>query len=403
MPKPFKIATRPNESKRRSALPPPMDRGDRSPAGEAIVPAKFSFAHRATFIPRRARNPRNELFLGHDYAELRRPNSGVEVAFRITFPHRRWDYQKNFEILAYGDALWWPLCMLCWEWEGHLSEQDCLKELESGNWNLLSTFAGTIGDTTRARPDRKLEDLAGVRILCSASRETIAGKAKKLAHENFLLFAGKAWVRGGEPLYLNSSHWNYEAVAANPGPDRSPRPWVDWPNELPGDFEVAQRAIREGKFLTAGRYDEADAIAREHSTRAPHIEVMVPNLSNLISARARLDAIFRLALRFSLWAQNSLGSSLDNWLFVVTELIIDAAGEEGDNSYLDDARLRALRCLHDYIEEKRLPERPVDFDTLRWDLRHFWSEEKRFIAQTFKRRKLSRVDDDALGRLADFD
>lgn len=401
MTKPRKTAKRSCGSKRESALSPPAVRADRSPADEDIVPAKFSFAFRASFIPRRARKTQTELFLGHDFASLRRPSSGVEVAFRVTFPHRRRDYQKDFEILAYKDTLWWPLCMLCREWEGHLSEQDCLTELESGNWNLLFTFAGVIGDPTRPRPNRKVEDLIGARDISCPNWEIIAGNAKKMAYENFVLFGGKAWVRGGEPVYLNSSNWTYTAVAANPGADRSPRPRADWPNELPGDFAVAQRAIREGKFRTADRYDEADAIAREHSARAPHIDVLMPNMLRLVPARARLDAIFRNALRFSLWAHKSLGSALDDRLFAITDSIIDAADEKGDDLLLDETRLRALKPLSDFIEEKGLPERPSTFDTLCWDLRPFWSEERRFVVKTLKRRKLAHVDDVALGRLAD--
>lgn len=400
MTKPRKTAKRSCGSKQESALSPPAVCADRSPADEDIVPAKFSFAFRAAFIPRRARKTQTELFLGHDFASLRRPNSGVEVAFRVTFPHRRWDYQKDFEILAYKDTLWWPLCMLCWEWEGHLSEQDFLTELESGNWNLLFTFAGLIGDPTRPRPSRKVEDLIGARDI-SSNWEIIASKARKLAHENFVLFGGKAWVRGGEPVYLNSSHWTYEAVAANPGADRSPRPWADGPNKPPGDFESGQRAIREGNFRTADRYDEADAIAREHSARAPHIDVLMPNMLRLVPARARLDAIFRMAFLFSLWAHKNRGSALDDRLIAITDSIIDAADEKGDDLLLDETRLRALKPLSDFIGEKGLPERPITFETLRWDLRPFWSDERRFVVKALKRQKLAHVDDVALGRLAD--
>lgn len=50
-----------------------------------------------------------------------------------------------------------------------------------------------------------------------------------------------------------------------------------------------------------------------------------------------------------------------------------------------------------------MPERPIEFDTLRWDLRQFWLEEKHFIAKTLKRVRLTPADDDALGRLAGLD
>jgi hypothetical protein len=147
---------------------------------------------------------------------------------------------------------------------------------------------------TVPRPDRRVEDLIGVRNVVCANRKTIADKAKTMAFENLLLSGGMAWVRGGEPVYLNSSHWTYKAAAANPGADRSPRPWADWPNEIPGDFEAAQQPLRDGDFWTADRYEEAEVRACEQNTHSPRIDILLPHALRLMPTRARLDAKMKI-------------------------------------------------------------------------------------------------------------
>lgn len=306
-----KTAIRSRKGKSESRLPRLLDLFNRYPDGAEIVPAKFSFAHRATFIPRRARNPRTELFLGHDFAALRRPSSDVVVAFRVTFPYRKRDYQKDFDILAYDDAFWWPLVMLCWEWEGHLSEQDCLKDRKRKLEFALHVrvrdrrhHAAAAGPKTR-RPRRRANSLElEPRDDRRQSQETGAGQFSFLRRENM----------GSRRRATLSQFLALDLCGRGGQPGSGPHATAlgQLAKDPPGDYEVAQRAIRAGKFLTAGRYDEADASAKAHSARAPHIEVMMPDLLNLVPARARLDAIFRLAFRFSLWAQNGLGSAIDN-------------------------------------------------------------------------------------------
>lgn len=366
------------------------------------VPAEFPFAYEAT--SRRARRVRIETLLGRDFVVLRRPVHARQPAFRVTYPHRTRDHQKAFDVLSYDCELWWPLRVGGREWSNrHLTGQECLSELRSGNWYLLSIFDGIAGDPTRPRPTRTVDDLVGAREIWCDDRETIVSDAKTRAFDNLLLSGGMAWVRGGEPVYLNSSNWTYVADVANPGADRSPRPWLDWLNELPGDFESAQEPIREGEFWTVDRYDEAEARAREHATHSPRIEVLLPDAMRLDPTRARLDAIFRLVFRFALWARQGLGRRLEGGLFDVLGAIVEAADEDGDDDVVDEVRLRALQPMRDFVEERDLPEGPHRFDMIHWDLRKFWASERRFIEETFARQRLAAEDDIALGSLAEGD
>lgn len=369
-------------------------------ATEEGEPAEFAYEYTAAYIPYRGRKYVSENLLGKDFAFLRRPTNGVSPAFRVTFPDGHYFRKDGFDILSYDDKFFWPIRIGGREWDGrHLTEWEILHELKTGNWNVLRTFADIANVPDPPRPTRSEEDLVGVREFGCQAREFIVAEAKQLAHENILLHDGKAWFRGGEPVYANSLFWTFVPDVANTGADRSAR-IGEWLNVGSANFNTCQRMFRAGEFQLTDRYDDAEAAAAQHSVHAPMIEVLRPEMMRLVPARLRMDAIFRSAYGFSSWAlhrwRRSGASDYERRLRELAWTIYDGGREDGDPEAIDSARLNALSRLRQFCETDELPEdRPHSFGMLAWDVRRFWETEKTYIRRVLRRQPPSFSPEDA--------
>jgi hypothetical protein len=96
-------------------------------------------------------------------------------------------------ILSCDNALWWPLSVPKLPFAGtQLEAATCMQELAVDEFNLLAS--------RESSTDEAKEEPAAVRATEFDGRAKALAVSQKKIADNLLIYAGRAWVRGGEPI-----------------------------------------------------------------------------------------------------------------------------------------------------------------------------------------------------------
>lgn len=265
------------------------------------LPVTIGFMFRREFVPRGCRLPRTEWFRGQDSALIRTiPASQATPAFRVRFPAKffcgaardRLLPEIVLDLMRYDGSTWWPLFV----WE---ADRAPFREISVGGlFRILAEEYDLFGFTPRTGDIvNDTGAIALARRLCHDDEETNLALARDRVRDNFLICDGRAYIRGGQPLYvngwLNSQRRRYFSIT-NWGADRAIAPVVglsfihrsrEWlPTFQSGDFWLA--TDRTSALAASGLNDEA----------APRIEVLSLECVRDLRFELTLDAIFAGAL-----------------------------------------------------------------------------------------------------------
>lgn len=259
------------------------------------TPITISFPFERSFVPRGYRTPRTEWFRSEGAALIRTiESSEARLAFRVHFPPRPARNPNfkdlipavNLDLIHYDGEIWWPF----WTWHedfglGDEFNLDHFRRLLEESYDICQ-FLPAYGPV-----DHDSGSAAFAREICRDDERRNLATATDRVRANFLIYAGRPYVRGGAPLYVKD--WigvRQKASVGDAGADRTISPAVGTLfSHLP---ERRAATFRRGDFRLANDppRPSADALALE-----PTIEVLIPELVEDIRVRVRLDAIYRTA------------------------------------------------------------------------------------------------------------
>ncbi|MDA9451285.1 MULTISPECIES: hypothetical protein [unclassified Bradyrhizobium] len=259
----------------------------------------------AELIPYRGRKLRTVHVCEGIGAELRTPAAHeARVAFRLSSGRSRRENHPSdggVQILHCDDALWWPFSPFTDDVRRQIhrpsfqpdrnngiDDEGLLRHLADGAWDLLGlrSFQGI-------DPFEDLVPYAELPIVRvwekDNKKEMIALAQKRVA--DLLIWGGMAFVRAGEPVYVDPHDEFPGHSIANVGVDRTVDPTAKGLPFDVGGFRDAQRSFMRGRFRRADSKPAGGASARNV------IEVFTRDAIRLDRAAVRLDAIYRAADR----------------------------------------------------------------------------------------------------------
>jgi hypothetical protein len=349
-----------------------------------LVPTPLGFNYRMEYVPKGARNPRLELFRGADTAVVRHIDAGeADPAFRISRPEldiwplvqprtprsNPWGFIRNavtFEILYYEGCIWWPYMSETWQVTStHIDAEECLRMIEKDKDFFDAPRLNGSYDVATKLPQ--------IRKSISDDRDEKLAQAQRKTYENILICDGKAYTRGGMPIYFRNYHGNkkvWETDIASVGPDRRGDPKSGGLYAPPGSYchRHTETALCRGHFWLADDAQSAIHAAHRRQTAFPTIDVLMPELIENVGQRIRLDSLFREVVRmFS-------DPFCDHWrsgCFRPFKNAFDALCERlVDDCLLSRQRLDLLRAFVpqlasiDHWEMNRIREDFTSFDAL---------------------------------------
>jgi len=322
----------------------------------------------AELIPRGCRNFRTVYVRETVHAEIRTPEPDeARVAFRLSTFHSRREGilpEGKMDVVSCDGKLWWPFSPFTEDVrspffrknrDNYIDADRLLRDLAGGSDDLLAlaSFQG-IG-----RHERLLdhERLPLVRVWKEDNRSTMNALAQRRASENLMVWKGRAYARGGEPVYvqLPLGDGHSDDGMASVGIDRKVDPYAEGlPFDI-GRFEYGQGALMAGKFQRADERALAEAhrsvITRTVSKFEDLIEVLVPEAMRLDRASVRLDAIYRAADRALKSSKAPIWASL-------RDLFAEVSGRDPHGASTSSDRFDALvrfcglaGCRKDLSEE----------------------------------------------------
>jgi len=250
------------------------------------------------------------------HAEIRTPAPDeARVAFRLSTFHSRREGilpEGKMDVVYCDGALWWPVSPSTEDVRSpffrknrdeFISADRLLKTLASGSDDVLALRSfQAMGYYPRLVP---FSELPQIRTCKEHNRQFMQVLAQRRASENLMIWKDAAYVRGGEPVYVqhpfNDGHGHSDDGMASIGADRSVDPYAEGLPFDVGCFEYGQRAFMAGKFQAADQRALAEAnrspISRTISIFDDLIEVLMPEAIKLDRAAVRLDAIYRAVHR----------------------------------------------------------------------------------------------------------
>jgi len=261
------------------------------------LPVPIGFPFQREFVPRGCRLPRTEWFRGRDSALMRAIEmSEATPAFRVRFPAKffsgvardRLMPEIVLDLLSYEGGIWWPLFI--WEADRAPSREisvDGLLRILHEEYDLFgfTSGAGDIVNDSGA--------IALARRLCRDDEERNLALARDRVRDSFLICGGRAYVRGGQPVYvngwLNSQTRRYFSITSC-GADRSIGPFLGV--SFVYRSKEWRAAFQSGDFWLATDRVSALAASGMNDDAAPLIEVLLPECVTNVRFEITLDAIF---------------------------------------------------------------------------------------------------------------
>lgn len=276
-----------------------------------LVPVPLGFTYRMDYVPKGARNPRPGLFRGADVVGVRHIDAEeAEPAFRIRRPKldiwpmvwprtprsNQWQMIRSankFEILLNDGSLWWPLrddSTYDKLNAPQMTAAECFHCIENDHHFFDSPSIDGCYDVEKNVP--------AIRKLVRHNRGDKLAQAQRKTAENILICNGKAYARGGMPIFFRNHHGNkkvWEIDIASVGPDRRADPIASGLEDPPGAYadHRTEPALGAGEFWLANDAQSAISAAHPRQTAFPKIEVLMPNLIENVRQQIRLDSIFR--------------------------------------------------------------------------------------------------------------
>jgi hypothetical protein len=230
---------------------------------------QFECRFKVEYILRRHRKVQSDYFKSTDESMiLNRPaSSDVRKAFRIVDRHMISNRLFSDDILLWDDRLFWPL-----RWKFGLAERVTENE-------LLEEIAYLEEDIFDQHPSRRVVEPCLPRMTDLIFRSVVSNDFKRSVAEclrkaeSYLMFLdGRAYVAGGEPVYVVSEFGMHFVRAV--GPDRAADPDRQWIKcNLDGggvcDNDLLKPVYRADQFEQVIK-----SVTREYRSRIPTIEVL---------------------------------------------------------------------------------------------------------------------------------
>jgi hypothetical protein len=299
------------------------------------------------------------------------PPSEVSIAYRVG------GSEKPIEILSIANALWWPL-RLPKLGRGHLTESNLAEMLKNSSINLL----GLSCCSELPIAPRPLEQDPTIRQVFTDHREEVSIAAQRKISETLLIVAGRVYVRGGPPVCI---------TAANRFLD-------------PGAGRFIDHRLDGIRFHSLLDLDDATSSAlRRGAVRilrgADRLDNVTSKAGCLTAAELRVDACLR-----DLWLflNGSIEFFVENENVRLLKAHVAQLASEPPASDRLTATFERLGALHRLVA---LADDWPEFSrsVLAQDIRKATRELADYNngAGVNRKRRLSRVDDDAIGRLCD--
>ncbi|WFU23639.1 hypothetical protein QA649_37450 [Bradyrhizobium sp. CB1717] len=351
----------------------------------------------AELIPRRGRKLRTVHVSETIGAELRTPAADeARVAFRLSSGRSRRENHPSdggTQILRCDGALWWPFSPFTDDVRRQfhrppfqldrshgIDDEGLRRHLADGAWDLLA-----LRNSHGIDPFEDLVPYTAlpiVRVWKKDNKEEMIALAQRRV-EDLLVWGGKAFVRGGEPVYLGDPHHEYLlAGVANVGADRSIEPTATGLPFDVGGWAHAQVLFMRGNFRRAD--SEVPPAGRPSDSV---IKVLTPEMVRLDHTAVQLDAIYRCAHRALKDIEDPVWTEIRGHFAQVSARDPTAAATSADRF---DALVRLCRQA---ASQSDLPER------LRLANESFLKFEAAMDASAFGSPTLTAEDDEALGRL----
>lgn len=322
-----------------------------------LRPVTMGLPYLRTFVPRRCRNERTEVFKATATGAVRSVTAEeARNAFRITFPERdaRKFIRRRFSfghpstylrsaavltLLRYDGTLWWPKRSgdgMTYP-NGPVCVARCLEEIEQGwtLWHLAPVSKENPADTGRAEHARRL---------IFDGHDAALAVAQRKIYENFLICGKQVYVRGGAPVYVKRRHWKsaWEVDVADSGFDRAIDPLQ---NGLDDGCHRRrdEEAFRSDEVWLADQRAAAEAAVNVVQLEIPLIEVLTPEPIADIRAQVRVDAFVRETLE--MFRQPFCGRWNARRFLVDRKRLLSISGREGDDRTITSRRLYALRTF----------------------------------------------------------
>ncbi|WP_271609891.1 MULTISPECIES: hypothetical protein [unclassified Bradyrhizobium] len=265
-------------------------------------------------IPRGCRKFRTVYVEETVYAEIRAPEpEEARVAFRLSTFHSLREGilpDGKMDVVSCDGELWWPVSPFTEDVrspffrknrDNYIDADRLLRELAGGSDDLLAL--ASLQGIEWYKQLVPHEELPLVRVWKEDNRSRINALAQRRASENLMVWKGRAYARGGEPVYaqLPLGDGHSDDGMASVGIDRTVDPYAEGlPFDI-GRFEYGQGAFMAGQFQRADERALAEAnrsvITRTVSKFGDLIEVLMPEAIKLDRSAVRLDAIYRAADR----------------------------------------------------------------------------------------------------------
>ena len=281
------------------------------------TPIDILLPWKAEIIPRRCRRLRPVYLYETVHAEIRTPASDeARIAFRLSCAHwrgRNTLSDGKMDVVYCDGTLWWPVSPLTEDVRSEIHTPQLT--INPNHYIDADQLLGCIADGTRDllalrnfqgidlfEDLLRIADLPLVRVWKEDNKKEMEALAQRRASENLMIWKGKAFVRGGEPVYCQRPLDNHRSDdgMASVGASRAVDPYASGLPFDTGRFEWAQPAFMAGKFQRADERAFAEA-SRSPSARGSKfddfIEVLMPEAIKLDRAAVRLDAIYRAADR----------------------------------------------------------------------------------------------------------
>jgi len=322
-----------------------------------LRPITMEFPYLRTFVPRRCRNERTEVFKATATGAVRSVTTEeASNAFRISFPER--DARKFYRprsrlghashylrsaavltVIRYDDTFWWPIrsgdgmtypgTPVCVE--------RCLQEIEQG-WTLRD-----IAPVSKETPAHsgKAEN---ARSSISDGHDAALAMSQRKIYENFLICGRRIYVRGGPPVYVKRPYWKsiWEIDVADSGFDRAIDP-LEHGLDNGWDRRHDEEAFRSGEVWLADQRAAAEAAVNVAQLEVPLIEVLMPEPIADVRVQVRVDAFVRETLE--MFRQ----PFCDRWnakrFLAHRKRLLSISGREGDDRTITSRRLNALRTF----------------------------------------------------------
>ena len=317
-----------------------------------------------SYILKRGRTVHTEVLSDVTGAVVRSPGpDDARIAFwlnscRLVRPHI--PQTGRHEVVYYDGRLWWPMnpkndlrdkyrsAQEHRPIEENIDADELVEILRTGSSDLLGT--GIDWSWGPRQLDRLQELEPTVREWKGNNREQMIALAQKRVSENLMVWNGRAYALGGEPVYVQHPFRTpgcSDDGMASVGHDRAVEATASGlPIEI-GRNEFGQAAFMRGWFQRADQYGLAKSrratVSQQGSRVADYIDVVLPEAVKFRQHEIRLDALFRAVHRFLLRCKDPAFSKLRSLFRDIGKRDCTAANTSRD-------RYAALVAMRDQLD-----------------------------------------------------